>query len=136
MKKGLLIGLLFLGLAFVGGCAKGKGEISCTVSKDMKYEAAVLSVAPAEFEKAGFSLGDSVDVKFGNGFTLEDIPYFNGYYVKNAEPLMVAYPGFNTVQVTFNNLGIWDIAGLKEGDTVEIRLNKAKKYSAIQDSIG
>ena len=111
-------------------------RIDCTVTRDTKYNAAVFSVSPEEFEKAGFNLGDSCDVSFGNGFELTDIPFYNGYYVKTETPLIVAYPGFGTVSVTYNNMGIWDYANLTEGLNVSIKLNKAGKYSAVQEVLG
>lgn len=111
-------------------------RIDCTVTRDTKYDQAVFSVSPEEFEKAGFNLGDSCDVSFGNGFELTDIPFYNGYYVKTGTPLIVAYPGFGTVCVTYNNTGIWDYANLTEGLNVSIKLNKDGKYSAVQEVLG
>lgn len=63
-----------------------------------------------EFEDAGFQLGDSCDVVFGNGYSLEDVPYYNGFYVKESEPIIVASSGSPTVVITLDNIGIWDAA--------------------------
>lgn len=112
------------------------GEVKSTVSEDAKYGSAAVALAPEDFEAAGFHLGDSCDVLFGNGFEVKDIPFYNGYYVKNGEPLVVAYPGFTNIIVTFNNAGIWDAAALEEGETITIRLNTAGKYSAVQEALG
>ena len=87
-----------------------------TVSKDEKFGSALLSLSQEKFEALGFALGDGCSVEFGNGFTLPDVPYFNGYYVRNGEPVIVAYPGDPCVRITLNNMGIWDAAGLSEGD--------------------
>jgi len=107
-----------------------------TVTKDEKFGAALLSMSQEEFEAIGFCLGDSCDLVFLNGYTLTDVPYYNGYYVKNGNPVIVAYPGDPFVRVTLNNLGIWDAAGLSEGDTVTITLNEAGKYRAVQEALG
>ena len=88
-----------------------------TVSKDEKFGAAFLSMSQEEFEAL-------------------DVPYFNGYYVRNGEPVMVAYPGDPYIRITLNNMGIWDTAGLKEGDTVTITLVEEGKYLAIQEALG
>lgn len=107
-----------------------------TVSKDEKFGSALLSLSQEEFEALGFALGDGCSVEFGNGFTLPDVPYFNGYYVRNGEPVIVAYPGDPCVRITLNNVGIWDAAGLSEGDSVTITQVEPGKYSAIQEALG
>lgn len=107
-----------------------------TVSKDEKFGSALLSLSQEEFEALGFALGDGCSVEFSNGYTLSDVPYFNGYYVRNGEPVIVAYPGDPFVRITLNNVGIWDAAGLQEGDSVTITQVEPGKYSAIQEALG
>ena len=51
-----------------------------------------------EFNALGFKYGDSVNVKFSNGYKLENIPYYNGYYTQNGEPLLIAYPGYDYIK--------------------------------------
>lgn len=137
MKKALAVLLTALCLLTLVGCAKTKAvEVSGTVTRDAKYDSATVSLSPEEFEAAGFQLGDSCDIKFGNGYTLTDVPYYNGYYVKNGAPVIVAYPGFSNVSITYNNLGIWEAAGLSDDDTVTVRRSEAGKYSDIQESLG
>lgn len=111
-------------------------EITAPITEDTKYHAVAVLISPEEFQAAGFELGDSCDITFSNGYSLEDVPFYNGYYVKDAQPVLVAYPGFDVISVTLNNKGLWDTAGAAENDTVTIRLNQAGKYSAIQDSLG
>lgn len=106
------------------------------VSKDEKFGAAFLGMNQEEFESIGFRLGDSCDVVFENGYSLYDVPYYNGYYVRNGDPVIVAYPGDPYVRITLNNMGIWDAAGLKEGDGVTVTLSEAGKYSAVQEALG
>jgi len=107
-----------------------------TVSKDEKFGAALLNVSQEEFENVGFVLGDSCNIAFQNGYTLLDVPYYNGYYVKNGSPVIVAYPGNPYVSITLNNQGIWDVAELQDGDSVTITLNEAGKYLDIQEALG
>ena len=45
------------------------------------------------FNDLGFVYGDGVTITFSNGYTLENIPYYSGYYTRAGEPLLVAYPG-------------------------------------------
>ncbi len=42
------------------------------------------------FNALGFAYGDSVDVSFSNGYKLNGIPYYNGYYAQTGEPLVLS----------------------------------------------
>ncbi len=110
--------------------------IDAKISEDTKFGAANIDISIEEFDKLGFSLGDSCDIVFSNGYTLTDVPYFNGYYVKNSAPVIVAYPSNQYVLITRNNSGIWLDANLTEDCTVTVTLNTAKKYLATQEALG
>lgn len=132
------------GIACVLGCVllvnhdSGNGPLTVTgtVSHDTKFDTAQISMTQQDIESAGFMLGDSVDVEFENGYKLTDIPFYNGYYVKTGSPILVAYPGFTEISVTYNNAGIWEPAGLQEGMRVTIRLNTQGKYLNVQEVLG
>ena len=111
-------------------------RIESTVSEETKFGWAIVNLSPEEMEDAGFTLGDSCDILFEDGYAINDVPYYNGYYVKNADPVIVAYPGNENISITYNNIGIWDQAGLTEGEAVTITLNTAGKYSDIQEVLG
>ena len=96
--------------------------------QNAKFDSVVLDYDEQEFEDAGYTFGDSVDVEFSNGYSLTDIPYLNGYYVRTGEPVLVAYPGNSAVEVTLNNVGLWTQAGLEYGDTAKVSLNTQGKY--------
>lgn len=105
-----------------------------------------------EFNDAGFRYGDSVDVVFSNGARLDDVPYYNGYYVEAGQPLLVAYPGYDYIKAAVNygedlwdtfNLqmqssgkrdSLWLQKDLKEHDTASIFLREAGKYLDIQEA--
>lgn len=80
-----------------------KTTLTATVSKDPKFDSAVLSLTVDDFTNAGFSFGDSFNVEFDNGCTLTDVPYYNGYYVKTGDPVIVAYPKNEYVLIAKNN---------------------------------
>lgn len=137
MKKYLAVFLAVLCLLTVAGCGKNETiEVTCTVTRDGKYNSATMSVSPEEFESAGFQTGDSCDVEFGNGYKLTDVPFYDGYYVKTGAPVLVAYPGFDYIFITLNNLGIWNAAGLSENESMTVRLNRSGKYSDVQETLG
>lgn len=86
-----------------------------------------------DFNALGFKYGDSVDIEFSNGYTLKDIPYYNGYYVDIDEPLLIAYPGYDYIKAAVNyGDDLWDTAKLTTSDTAIISLNKREKYLDIQ----
>ena len=125
-------------LLVFSSCAADNGPAlrQASVSENTKFKSATVEITAEEFGKLGFALGDSCDVVFSNGYTLTDVPYFNGYYVKNAAPVIVAYPSDKYLTVTLNNIGIWDTAGLTDDCTVTVTLNTAGKYLATQEALG
>ncbi len=105
------------------------------IEEDSKFNSAIIDLEYSKLNEYGIYLGDSVNVKFSNGFELNDIPYFSGYYVKNEEPLMVCYNGNGTLKVTKNNLGIWKEEKLDTTMTVNIYLNESKKYIDTEEAL-
>ena len=75
------------------------------VIHEKKFGGVYLDITIDEFNALGFEYGDSCDVTFSNGYKLEDIPYYNGYYSKTGHPLISAYPGFPHIDVCVNNGG-------------------------------
>ncbi len=138
MKK--IIKLILLSLCILcvfTSCGKKSVEIKgVAITEDTKFGSANIDISITDFNAKGFNLGDSVDVSFSNGFKLKDIPYFDGYYVKTGEPVLVAYPNSKNILVTYNNIGIWDSAKLSNDMTVSIKQNKAKKYIVTEEALG
>ncbi len=133
-KSTLLVALV----ALISSC-KGNDKIKCenlNISEDTKFGSATIDITIENFNNLGFSLGDSVDLSFSNGFSLTDVPYFDGYYVKTGEAVLVAYPNSTNIIVTYNNLGIWESANLTSDTTVNIYLNTKEKYKATEDALG
>ena len=87
-----------------------------------------------EFNALGYAYGDSVVVSFSNGFRLT-LPYYNGYYTKNGDPLLVAYPGYPYIKAAINNGDdLWEVADLHEDDTASISFDMRGLYAEIQDA--
>ncbi len=110
--------------------------LTATVTKDQKFNSAILSISEDDFSAAGFSFGDGCNIVFSNGYTLEDVPYYNGYYVKTGSPVIVAYPGNDYVKIALNSGDFWTSANLEEGCTVEITRNTVGKYLATYEALG
>ena len=132
MEKRTVVFLLLVALAFCfsvsaqsikesgGSLPVQKGSV-----KEIEtYGHALLDITIKDFLAAGYELGDTVDVVFNNGYSLTDIPFFNGYYVQEGEPLLRAYPGDTNIAVCINYGNLSEVAGISAGAKVEISLNK------------
>lgn len=136
MKKkciSVVLALLLI-ITTLAACSGSKTEQTYRVMEDEKFGAIYLDVSIEDFQKAGFEFGDSCDVRFSNGLTLEDIPFYSGYYVRYAMPLVVGYPGYEYIAVTSNSKGLWPDAGLTENDTATVTLRESGKYLKQQET--
>ena len=93
---------------------------------------AILNIPVSDLLSGGFELGDGVAIDFSNGFKLKDVPYYNGYYGKNGDPLLRALPGHKFAAVCITNGSLSEAGGLKVGDTCVIRLSSKGKYHREQ----
>ena len=118
------------------GTETNKKSITAVVNKDAKFDSADLNLNEEDFTNAGFALGDSLDIEFSNGETLTDVPYYNGYYAKTGNPVVVAYPNQDYVLIAKCNADLWTPLKLSDGMTVTISLNTSAKYIAVQEALG
>ena len=105
------------------------------IMHELEFGGVYVDITIDGFNALGFAYGDSVTVSFSNGYELQDLPYYNGYYTVTGNPLVVAYPGYPYVKVCINNGDdLWKVAALDESMTVTLRLREAGKYAEIQDA--
>ena len=115
--------------------ASGPALTDCGVIHEPEFGGVYIKSAIEDFNALGFAYGDSVDVTFSNGYTLRDLPYYNGYYTQTGEPLLIAYPGYDYIKAAINNGDdLWETAGLREGDTATVTLAERGKYLDIQEA--
>ena len=150
--KILILVLLLFSLC---ACQKKKEESNPSIADypiehEMEYGGVYIKIAIDDFNALRFSFGDSIDLTFDNGRKLEDIPYYNGYYVDAGEPLLIGYPGYEYIKATINygqdlwdefslkvpaNVeGLWKKAVLEEHNTATITLHEKGKYLPIQEA--
>ena len=122
--------------SFLASCGFNPTLKNAKLKKDEKFNNVIIDMPLDSFNHIGFNLGDSCNVVFSNGYKLDDVPYYNGYYVKTGMPVIVAYPANEYVNISLNNVGLWDNANLSEEDTVSIYLNERGKYKATQEALG
>ena len=127
---------------------------NCSIEHEEEFGGIYIHEQIDAFNKLGFKYGDSVKIEFSNGKTLEDIPYYNGYYTKNGEILLVAYPGYPYIKVCINNgddlwdqidlhkellqneltNSLWTNLSLTDDVTCTVKLNEKGKYTEIQEA--
>lgn len=136
MKKRIVSIILLLCMVFSLSSCKQAETLSTdtlTVEHETKFGGVYLHITIEDFCGLGFEYGDSVDIKLSNGFILEDIPFYNGYYTRAGEPLLCAYPGYPYVDACYNNgESLYLAAGLDEDCTAVVYLHESGKYLAIQ----
>lgn len=108
----------------------------CKIIAIDEFGAAVLDLTPKELEEKGFELGDTLDFSFSSGVTLENVPYFNGFYVRIYEPILVAYPGFEHPSINYNCLNFQLQTGVTAGDTVTITMHEKGGQKDVMDLRG
>ena len=102
---------------------------STAISHDEQFGGVYINCTIDDFNNLGFSYGDSVNINFSNGYSIKDIPYYNGYYVDEGELLLVAYPGYNYIKVGYNyGDDLWKVGNLSRTDRASIVLNQKEKY--------
>lgn len=106
------------------------------VIHETKIGGIYIKITIADFNDLGYEFGDSVDIKFSNGYELLDLPYYNGFYVDINEPLLIGYPGYDYIKVAINyGEDLYIKANLTENDMATISLKEKAKYIKIQKAM-
>ena len=104
----VLIAALILALCIgLSACSGKKDEDpkieGFAIQHEPEFGGVYIEITIDDFNQLGFVYGDSVKVVFSNGYTLEDVPYYNGYYVDAGQPLLIAYPGYEYIKALAKN---------------------------------
>lgn len=106
------------------------------IEHETKFGGVYVCATIEEFLDFGFMYGDSVDVVFSNGYKVENIPFYDGYYTRNDDPLLCAYPGYPYVKVCFNNgADMFTVGELTEDCTAVITLRERGKFLSVQGTM-
>lgn len=97
--------------------------VETTIIEIEKYGHAVFDETIEDFLTKGYELGDTIDIVFSSGYVLEDIPFYNGYYVGNGEPMLRAYQGHTNIAACINYGKMNEVAGVDVGDTAIVSLS-------------
>ena len=109
-------------------------KVTAGIMKDEEFGGILIDMGIEEFNSHGFDFGDSVKVSFENGETLNDIPYYSGYYTAIGELLLCGYPGSANVAVN-RSYGddTWEEFTGPGIDSVTVTLMEKGKYLDIEE---
>ncbi len=134
----VFLAVLLLLPCFAGCAGKQSPALSVDglrVIHETEFGGVYLQMTIDDFNALGFQYGDSVTITFSNGYTMDDLPYFTGYYVNVGEPLLVAYPGYDCIKAAINyGKDVWEYAGLDESMTATVTLKARGRYLDIQEA--
>lgn len=92
------------------------------ISMYNEYDGAMLDLTKEDMEKAGFTPGDVVSITLdGQTFV---VPYYDGYYARGGELLIVAYPGYPSICFTASNTGLPKYLIGLDGHAVTVRMKE------------
>ena len=95
----------------------------CAIQHELEFGGVYIEIKIDDFNNLGFRYGDSVKVVFSNGYTLDDLPYYNGYYVDAGEALLIAYPGYDYIKAAINyGADLWEEGALYSGQKEDLFL--------------
>ncbi len=135
MKKVMTLALTLSSIFLFSACNNKKQIKDLGIIHEEEFGGVYIKKTIEDFNNYGFNYGDSVDIKFSNGYKLVDQPYYNGYYVDANNSLLVGYPGYDYIKAAINyGDDLFIVASLKETDTATITLNKKGKYKDIQEA--
>ena len=137
MKKRMIALILALCTVLLfSGCVRNADALSSgalTIEHETRFGGAYLHMTIDDFCALGFEYGDAVDVRFSNGYELENVPFFNGYYTMTGEPLLCAYPGYPYIKACINNGDdLFETGRLSEDCTAEVTLRERGAFLKVQ----
>ena len=111
----------------------GEPILKGTISSYNRFNGAMLDITKEDLAKAGITLGDVISITIdGKAF---DVPYYDGYYTRYGELLLVAYPSYSTVCFAASSTGLpADLIGL-EGHSVTVRMKEKGGCLQVQTTM-
>lgn len=141
MRRTRMVGLslAFLFSASLVSCDKkdsplSTGEIG--VIQDTKFGSILMGIPLEDFNSLGFSFVDGIDISFTNGFKIENIPYYNGYYVPTGELVACGYPGYEHISITrAQGNSLWSESKVTADTKMTVTLHEKGEYLSVQNAL-
>ena len=119
-------------LASMNSCSGQKNIANIEIYHGVEYGGIYFKFPVDQFNNF-FTFGDSLNIKFSNGIEYNDVPFYNGYYVRSGQMSVISYPGYDITLTKMNAPDFWDDSFNNAKAT--ITLNKAGKYIDIQNAL-
>ena len=144
-RQGILVLSILMSISTLFSCSthenSSKSSIleNCAIHHDDEFGGAYIDISIDDFNKKGFTFGDSVSLTFVTGLevvTYEDLGYFSGYYVPAGQELLVGYKGYDYIKCCVNyGEDIYAKHHFSDETTVTITINEAGKYKAVEETL-
>ena len=110
--------------------------VTFPIYEDDEFHSVCIDIEAEEFNSYGFELGDSCNLEFSNGKKLEGVPYYNGYYGRTNEPVIVAYPNIGHIDIAYCSGDLmWQKMECHDGDTLTISVEEKGKFLNVQSAM-
>ena len=131
-----VITVLACAAAMLTSCSLNAPKLEdAAISHETELGGVYIKATTDEFNGLGFIYGDSVKIEFSNGYTLEEVPYYNGFYNQKGDPLLIAYPGYDYVMAVINaGEDLWEVADLSYSDTATVTRVQSGTYLEKQEA--
>ena len=141
-NKSLLFLVTLLSIGGLSACANTKEKNilrECSIHHDDEFGGAYIDISIANFNKKGFSFGDSVSLTFVTGddtVIYDDLGYYSGYYVPAGQELLVGYKGYDYIKCCVNyGEDLYAKHNFNEDTKVTITVNEAGKYKSVEETL-
>lgn len=124
-----------LACGLFAGCSTGVAPCRFAVGHNTAYGGVNLMAEASDFT-GGFSLGDSVDLRFSTGASFPDVPVYDGYYARRGEMLVVCRG--RQVRIQRNSgADVFVECGLADDESpfVDVKLNERGRYLVRQKKL-
>lgn len=115
--------LCFAGLVLLAGCRSEDrfGPVTAKVLQDDQFGDVLIDLQELEL-----AYGDSVDLAFSGGYSIESIPYYPDFYGTKGQTILTDF--YDDLAVAGIGCSFNETAKIKEGETVTITLDERGKY--------
>ena len=136
MKSAIHVAMVVILLSMMSSCSDNDNvnnqtpTLTAIITEYNVYGEAMLDVKEEDMTKAGFTLGDVISITVEGREII--MPYYDGYYTRDAEYLCMAYPTYPSICFTINNVGLpAELTGL-EGHSVVIKMHEKGGKKNVQ----
>ena len=88
-------------LASMNSCSGQKNIANIEIYHGVEYGGIYFKFPVDQFNNF-FTFGDSLNIKFSNGIEYNDVPFYNGYYVRSGQMSVISYPGYDITLTKMN----------------------------------